>query len=108
VRAVVQKIVETELFLFCDIPHHDYYFASASEQFMRTEHLNSTALGFRRNGFERKKATAVSGRWSRMNSFHLWNVKRISPTVSAHWSTRKKITRVRCGWPKELPVTTAT
>ncbi|HEY6046773.1 MAG TPA: PDZ domain-containing protein [Pyrinomonadaceae bacterium] len=80
-RALVQRIVETEVAIFNDIPYHDYTF------FLHLrpnaggglEHANSTALGFPRFDFAaddgyRRFASLVAHEF-----FHLWNVKRIRP-----------------------------
>src|SRR5262249_38267516 len=52
-KAEVQKIVETEVALFGEIPYHDYTFFLHLRPTAGggLEHLNSTALGFRRFGF---------------------------------------------------------
>jgi predicted metalloprotease with PDZ domain len=80
-RAEVQKIVETEVSLFGEIPYHDYTF------FLHLrptgggglEHLNSTALGFRRFGFSNADGYYRFGTLVAHEFFHLWNVKRIRP-----------------------------
>jgi predicted metalloprotease with PDZ domain len=80
-RAEVQKIVETEVALFGEIPYHDYTF------FLHLrptgggglEHLNSTALGFRRFGFSDASGYRRFGALVAHEFFHLWNVKRIRP-----------------------------
>jgi predicted metalloprotease with PDZ domain len=81
VRALVQKIVEAEVELFDDIPYHDYTFILhlRANTGGGLEHLNSTALGWRRNDF------ATDDGYRRFSSlvahefYHLWNVKRIRP-----------------------------
>jgi len=50
-RRDVQKIVETEVALFGQIPYHDYTFILHLRGGGGIEHLNSTSLGFSRNGF---------------------------------------------------------
>jgi predicted metalloprotease with PDZ domain len=80
-RAEVQKIVETEVALFGEIPYHDYTF------FLHLrptggggiEHLNSTSLGFRRFGFSDANGYRRFGELVAHEFFHLWNVKRIRP-----------------------------
>src|SRR5882724_7566070 len=63
--AGVQKIVETEVSLFGDIPYHDYTFILhlRANTGGGLEHLNSTALGFRRANFasERSQGSNSSG-----------------------------------------------
>ena len=94
--AGVQKIVETEVSLFGDIPYHDYTFILhlRANTGGGLEHLNSTALGFRRNGFEKEEGY---GRfWSLVahEFFHLWNVKRIKPdTLGPFDYTKENYTR---------------
>ena len=81
IKAEVQKIVETEVAMFGDIPYHDYTFFLH----LRTtggggiEHLNSTALGFRRFGFSNANGYYRFGTLVAHEFFHLWNVKRIRP-----------------------------
>ncbi len=80
-KAEVQRIVETEVAMFGDIPYHDYTF------FLHLrpagggglEHLNSTALGFRRFGFSNSNGYYRFGTLVAHEFFHLWNVKRIRP-----------------------------
>jgi predicted metalloprotease with PDZ domain len=80
-KAVVQKIVVAEVALFGEIPYHDYTF------FLHLrptggggiEHLNSTALGFRRFGFSDSSGYRRFGALVAHEFFHLWNVKRIRP-----------------------------
>jgi predicted metalloprotease with PDZ domain len=80
-KAEVQKIVEAEVALFGEIPYHDYTF------FLHLrptggggiEHLNSTALGFRRFGFSDAAGYRRFGELVAHEFFHLWNVKRIRP-----------------------------
>lgn len=80
-RALVQKIVEAEIELFGDVPYHDYTFilhlrANAGGGL---EHLNSTALGWRRNDFANDDAYRRFSSLVAHEFFHLWNVKRIRP-----------------------------
>ena len=80
-KAEVQKIVETEVALFGEIPYHDYTF------FLHLrpkgggglEHLNSTALGFPRFQFSSASDYRRFGALVAHEFFHLWNVKRIRP-----------------------------
>jgi predicted metalloprotease with PDZ domain len=80
-RAEVQKIVETEVALFGEIPYHDYTFFLhlRSTGGGGLEHLNSTALGFRRFGFSDATGYRRFGALVAHEFFHLWNVKRIRP-----------------------------
>lgn len=94
----VQKIVETEVALMGgQIPYHDYTFILH----LRTngggglEHLNSTALGYPRFGFNERSQRVASAAPNPSGDgqasyrgflslvahefFHLWNVKRIRP-----------------------------
>jgi predicted metalloprotease with PDZ domain len=82
VRRDVQKIVETAAGVVGEIPYHDYTFLlmlHATSGGGGLEHLNSTALTFRRFNFRpetnyRDFLTLVAHEF-----FHLWNVKRIRP-----------------------------
>jgi predicted metalloprotease with PDZ domain len=80
-RAEVRKIVETEVALFGEIPYHDYTFILHLRQTGGggLEHLNSTALGFRRFGFRDATGYRRFGALVAHEFFHLWNVKRIRP-----------------------------
>ena len=77
----VQKIVEAEIALFGDIPYHDYTFILhlRSNTGGGLEHLNSTALGFRRFAFEDDAGYRRFDSLVAHEFFHLWNVKRIRP-----------------------------
>ena len=80
-KADVQKIVEVEGAMFGGVPYHDYTFILhlRANTGGGLEHLNSTALGFRRFNFSTARG------WQSFHSlvahefFHLWNVKRIRP-----------------------------
>jgi predicted metalloprotease with PDZ domain len=82
VRRDVQKIVETVAGVVGEIPYHDYTFLLMLHPTSGgggLEHLNSTALTFRRFNFRpdtsyRDFLTLVAHEF-----FHLWNVKRIRP-----------------------------
>src|SRR6185295_18763738 len=52
-RSIVQRIAEAQIALFGDIPYHDYTFILhlRANTGGGLEHLNSTALGFRRAEF---------------------------------------------------------
>ena len=77
----VQEIVEAEIALFGDIPYHDYTFILhlRSNTGGGLEHLNSTALGFRRFGFKDDAGYRRFDSLVAHEFFHLWNVKRIRP-----------------------------
>lgn len=82
VQADVKKIVEAAVELMGgEIPYRDYTFFLhlRSNTGGGLEHLNSTALGFRRFGF--KPEANYRGFLSLVahEFFHLWNVKRIRP-----------------------------
>lgn len=98
VKRDVQKIVEAEVNLMGgEIPYHDYTFILhlRSDAGGGLEHLNSTALGYPRFGFEDKPDRLTSSAPNPATSsgpsyqgflslvshefFHLWNVKRIRP-----------------------------
>jgi len=95
--AGVQKIVETETALFGDLPYHDYTFILhlRANTGGGLEHLNSTALGFRRNGFAKEEG--YRSFWSLVahEFFHLWNVKRIKPDALGPFDyTKENYTRL--------------
>src|SRR5216684_3470353 len=80
-RTDVQKIVEAETAMFGGIPYHDYTFILhlRSNTGGGLEHLNSTALGFRRFGFADEDGYRRFQSLVAHEFFHLWNVKRIRP-----------------------------
>jgi predicted metalloprotease with PDZ domain len=80
-RADVQKIVAAETALFGTIPYHDYTFILhlRSNGGGGIEHLNSTALGFRRFNFSTEKNYRDFLLLVAHEFFHVWNVKRIRP-----------------------------
>ncbi len=81
-RGDVRKIVEAEVELMGgEIPYHDYTFILhlRSSGADGLEHLNSTALGFRRFGFKPEESYRVFWALVAHEFFHLWNVKRIKP-----------------------------
>ena len=83
-RRDVQKIVEASIDLMGgEIPYKDYTFILhlRADTGGGLEHLNSTALGFRRFNF--KPEAGYRGFLSLVahEFFHLWNVKRIRPDV---------------------------
>jgi predicted metalloprotease with PDZ domain len=95
--AGVQKIVETEVALFGDIPYHDYTFILhlRANTGGGLEHLNSTALGFRRNGFEKEEGYRSFWYLVAHEFFHLWNVKRIRPDALGPFDyTKENYTRL--------------
>jgi predicted metalloprotease with PDZ domain len=77
----VQKIVAAETAMFGGIPYHDYTFILhlRSNTGGGLEHLNSTALGFRRFGFATDDGYRRFQALVAHEFFHLWNVKRIRP-----------------------------
>ncbi len=97
-RADVQKIVETEVGLMGgEVPYHDYTFILhlRSRAGGGLEHLNSTALGFRR--FDFKPDKSYRRFWSLVahEFFHLWNVKRIRPDALGPFDyTRENYTKI--------------
>lgn len=81
-KADVQKIVATSVELMGgEVPYHDYTFILhlRSNTGGGLEHLNSTALGYPRFGFQPE--TRYRGFLGLVSHefFHLWNVKRIRP-----------------------------
>src|SRR5205807_2597106 len=77
----VQKIVEAEVSMFGVIPYHDYTFILhlRANTGGGLEHLNSTALGFRRFNFATEAGWRSFYGLVAHEFFHLWNVKRIRP-----------------------------
>lgn len=95
-RREVQKIVETEVALFDDIPYHDYTFILhlRSNGSGGLEHLNSTALGFRRSNFAKEEGWRSFYGLVAHEFFHLWNVKRIRPDALGPFDyTKENYTR---------------
>lgn len=80
-RQDVKKIVETEAAMMGDIPYHDYTFILhlRSTGGGGLEHLNSTALGYPRNGLKSEAGWRGFLGLVAHEFFHLWNVKRIRP-----------------------------
>jgi predicted metalloprotease with PDZ domain len=96
-RADVQKIVEAESAMFGGIPYHDYTFILhlRSNTGGGLEHLNSTALGFRRFGFSTEKGYQSFLSLVAHEFFHLWNVKRIRPDALGPFDyTKENYTRL--------------
>jgi len=94
--AGVKQIVETETAMFGDIPYHDYTFILhlRANTGGGLEHLNSTALGFRRSNFATEEG--YRSFWSLVahEFFHLWNVKRIKPDALGPFDyTKENYTR---------------
>jgi len=82
-RRDVQKIVEASVAMMGDVPYRDYTF-----QFMLhptagggLEHLNSTAIIWRRYNFRPEASYDDFLSLVAHEYFHLWNVKRIRPDV---------------------------
>ncbi len=92
----VQKIVEAETGMFGVIPYHDYTFILhlRSNAGGGLEHLNSTALGFRRFNFATEKGWQSFYGLVAHEFFHLWNVKRIRPDALGPFDyTKENYTR---------------
>jgi predicted metalloprotease with PDZ domain len=94
--AGVRQIVETETAMFGDLPYHDYTFILhlRADTGGGLEHLNSTALGFKRSNFATEEG--YRSFWSLVahEFFHLWNVKRIRPdTLGPFDYTKENYTR---------------
>lgn len=115
VRRDVQKIVETETSLMGEIPYHDYTFILhlRSNAGGGLEHLNSTALGYPRFGFQMERSSRVNSSAPNPTAappergyrgflslvahefFHLWNVKRIRPdTLGPFDYTKENYTKL--------------
>jgi len=93
-RRDVQKIVETEVALFGQIPYHDYTFMLHLRGGGGIEHLNSTSLGFSRNGFANENGWRNFYGLVAHEFFHLWNVKRIRPDALGPFDyTKENYTR---------------
>jgi len=96
-RVDVQKIVEAETSMFGGIPYHDYTFILhlRSNTGGGLEHLNSTALGFRRFNFSTEKGHQSFLSLVAHEFFHLWNVKRIRPDALGPFDyTKENYTRM--------------
>lgn len=94
--AGVRQIVEAEVSLFGDIPYHDYTFILhlRANTGGGLEHLNSTALGFRRNRFATEEGWRSFYGLVAHEFFHLWNVKRIRPDALGPFDyTKENYTR---------------
>lgn len=96
-RADVQKIVAAETAMFGAIPYHDYTFILhlRSNTGGGLEHLNSTALGFRRFNFSTEKNYRNFLSLVSHEFFHLWNVKRLRPDALGPFDyTKENYTRL--------------
>src|SRR5712671_5848981 len=96
-RRDVQKIVEAETAMFGGIPYHDYTFILhlRSNTGGGLEHLNSTALGFKRFGFATEDGYRKFQALVAHEFFHLWNVKRIRPDALGPFDyTKENYTRL--------------
>jgi len=80
-RNEVRRIAEAEITMFGGAPYHDYTFILhlRSNTGGGLEHLNSTALGFRRLGFGDEDGYRRFQSLVAHEFFHVWNVKRIRP-----------------------------
>lgn len=96
-RNEVRRIVEGEVAMFGGIPYHDYTFILhlRSNTGGGLEHLNSTALGFRRFGFGDEDGYRRFQSLVAHEFFHLWNVKRIRPDALGPFDyTQENYTRL--------------
>jgi predicted metalloprotease with PDZ domain len=96
-RSDVQRIVEAETAMFGDIPYHDYTFILhlRANTGGGLEHLNSTALGFKRFGFATEDGYRKFQALAAHEFFHLWNVKRIRPDALGPFDyTKENYTRL--------------
>lgn len=96
-RADVKKIVEAEVAMFGGVPYHDYTFILhlRSNTGGGLEHLNSTALGFRRFNFATERGWQSFYGLVAHEFFHLWNVKRIRPDALGPFDyTKENYTRL--------------
>jgi predicted metalloprotease with PDZ domain len=96
-RNEVRRIVEAEVAMFGGIPYHDYTFILhlRSNTGGGLEHLNSTALGFRRFGFGDEDGYRRFQSLVAHEFFHLWNVKRIRPDALGPFDyTQENYTRL--------------
>ncbi|GAC1399442.1 MAG: PDZ domain-containing protein [Pyrinomonadaceae bacterium] len=93
----VQKIVETAGALMGEVPYRDYTFILHLRQTGSggLEHLNSTALIFRRFGFRPAESYKSFLSLVAHEYFHLWNVKRIRPDALGPFDyTKENYTRL--------------
>ena len=96
-RADVQKIVAAEVSMFGGVPYHDYTFILhlRSNTGGGLEHLNSTALGFRRFNFATEEGWQSFYGLVAHEFFHVWNVKRIRPDALGPFDyTKENYTRL--------------
>ena len=96
-RNEVQKIVEAEVAMMGEIPYHDYTFILhlRSNTGGGLEHLNSTALGSRRNSFATDEGYQSFAALVAHEFFHVWNVKRIRPDALGPFDyTKENYTRL--------------
>src|SRR3989441_5773520 len=78
--------------MFGEIPYHDYTFILhlRSNTGGGLEHLNSTALGFKRFGFATEDGYRRFQALVAHEFFHLWNVKRIRPDALGPFDYNKE------------------
>ncbi len=96
-RRDVQKVVETSAALMGDVPYRDYTFILLLHPTASggLEHLNSTALIWRRFGFRPEASYRSFLSLVAHEFFHLWNVKRIRPDALGPFDyTRENYTRL--------------
>jgi predicted metalloprotease with PDZ domain len=98
VRRDVQKIVETAVGVVGEIPYHDYTFLLMLHPTSGgggLEHLNSTALTYRRFSFRPETEYRNFLTLAAHEFFHAWNVKRIRPDALGPFDyTRENHTRL--------------
>jgi predicted metalloprotease with PDZ domain len=77
----VRRIVEAQIAMFGEIPYRDYTFIVHLRANISggLEHLNSTAINFRRHRFSAERGYFDFNALVSHEFFHLWNVKRIRP-----------------------------
>ena len=77
----VRRIVEAQIAMFGEIPYRDYTFIVHLRANISggLEHLNSTAINFRRHRFSTARGYFDFNALVSHEFFHLWNVKRIRP-----------------------------
>ena len=97
VRRDAQKIVEAEAEMMGEIPYRDYTFLLmlGPTGGGGIEHLNSTALTWRRFGFSTAEDWRGLDTLFAHEFFHLWNVKRIRPDALGPFDyTQENYTRL--------------
>jgi predicted metalloprotease with PDZ domain len=96
-RRDVRRVVEETVGLMREIPYRDYTFMLMTHPTARggLEHLNSTALIWRRHSFRRDSDWRDFLSLVAHEYFHLWNVKRIRPDALGPFDyTQENYTRL--------------